>query len=228
MSMPQQFDYSAFFSYRNRENDKPLKGFNGEMRLVKLICEELSEQTDSRMGLKVFLDNEEIRIGNLFDTQIPQKLCKSVCMVAFYTPTYIDSTKTYCSRELCGMLQIEKVRQPFLKETYKGLIIPIMFRCSKEHIIIEELRSRKYFSFDEFDVSTDGRRITPSKKFKKAIEEIAKIIHELKQSFHGQILDNCQDFKLPSASDIENWIKKAPHIKSQQVVTNDPFPEMKM
>lgn len=57
-------------------------------------------------------------------------------------------------------------------------------------------------------------------------KDYCQIIHGLKQSFDGKILDNCQDFKLPSTSDIENWIKKAPHIQSQQVVKNDPFPKM--
>lgn len=219
------FKYATFFSYRRRENLHTHQDHDDEMRFVELLYDAISSRTNSIIGLKAFRDANAITLGDKWDPTIQQALCKSVCMVAFYTPTFIDKDKPYCARELKGILHIEQERATYLNGNpnlqHKGLVIPLFYYCKPKHII-PELNSRQGYFLDDFWLSTDHKRILPEKKFNQFVLTICHQIDAIHDQLKQQALTPCNQFDLPSAKDIQEWIEKVPRYQIKDDLEPEP------
>ena len=118
------FEYSAFISYRH-----------GRYKLAHKIINDLFEAISSELELlrteKVFIDRGRMKGGAFHEKVIAEALCKSVCMIVVFTPTYFNKDFPYCAREFRAMELMEKQRLLLLhgtRESVNGLIIPIVFR----------------------------------------------------------------------------------------------------
>lgn len=95
--------YSCFISYRHAEGEL-------HRRIIRDLFEALSEELELHVGEKIFLDEERLRGGFLYNEVIAEALCMSACMVLVYTPTYFDLEHSYCAREFRAMEALEEYR----------------------------------------------------------------------------------------------------------------------
>ena len=61
-------------------------------------------------GAKVYLDEEKLRVGDLFQEELATELCQSACLVMLFNRSYFDLTHHYCAREYQAMVQLEAQR----------------------------------------------------------------------------------------------------------------------
>src|SRR5687767_12877015 len=109
------YKYSCFISHQHQNElvDKFVKDFH---RL-------LSNEVELFIGdLDVFLD-ESMSPGDPIGKQIAVAMCKSVCMVAVYTPSYFSPKFIHCAAEYLSMEKLEKERLKLLppKQRTNGL-----------------------------------------------------------------------------------------------------------
>jgi hypothetical protein len=162
----------------------------------------------------LFIDDKRLRGGDLLDESIPRALCKSICMIIIYSPSYFDENYTYCAREFKGMEKLEKQRLLQLscpEQQEHGLIIPIIFR-GKKHFPKEIRDKRHYYDFSNY-YSCDNR-ISKHPKYVRTITEIAEVIHNAYLTFKDKdVFKECDKFMVPSKEEVMPWLKEAacPH-----------------
>ena len=94
------------------------------MRKIDDLCAALRNELAVMIEEDIFIDRERMRGGTLFDPSLARALCKSVCMVVIYTPTYFSKKHSYCAREYRAMETLEQQRLVRLDKQLK-------FDCSK-------------------------------------------------------------------------------------------------
>lgn len=118
------------------------------------------------------------------EKKIADDLCKSVCMILFYTPDYFSDSEKLCLREYMGMKQLEKERN-------FSLIVPVIIRGS--HYLPAEFESLPCFDFEKMLLHEDVRK---HPKFNTSLQKLAKyIIKRYTEIFDIQV--DCSRFKLP-------------------------------
>src|SRR5262245_39103047 len=113
------FQYGGYVSYRR---DQAIV-----QRFVKDLAQGLSYELAPLLDLAVFVD--ETQLGAAADENtIANAMCRSVCMIVVFTPTYFSESHPYCAREFRAMQQIETKRMSHLdrKKDGRGLIIPVV------------------------------------------------------------------------------------------------------
>src|SRR5688572_26629049 len=113
------YEYCCFISYPHGQN-------NVLVPLIKKIVEALEKEIGTQIRQEVWLDSKFLQGGHIIQDEIGARLCKSACMILFYTPLYFDSEHLYCARELKAMQYLEERRLKLLKEKGNGLIIPVI------------------------------------------------------------------------------------------------------
>ena len=100
------FEYSCFVSYRH-----------GQKRLMTNFIEQLVHGSEAYvepyLDLPIFFDRDGLRGGDLYEREFARVLCRSVCMIAVYTPTYFDREHAYCAREYRGMEMVEEAQKVY-------------------------------------------------------------------------------------------------------------------
>jgi hypothetical protein len=197
------FKYSCFISYA---------GFSSPQSLVaKEFIDQLKEALESEISLyvrlPVFLDQERLRGGDLFNEELATSICQSVCMICVFTPNYFDRNRTYCAREFRAMEILERRRLERLGDhNHKGAIIPIILRGSQA--LPEYIRSKRQFhDFSGFVVSRT--RLIRNPNFNRKISDIAAYIYDL---YNNNSEDHCRDchaFQLPAVDEIVPWMNSA-------------------
>jgi len=124
--------------------------------------------------------------GSSYPTELSQKLCKSVCMIAIMVPEYADSN--WCQAEWEAMERLEARR---LGEGRRGLIIPIALRRTAAEW--DSLLKRKPVDFSKVSVPEQQLR---SVKHSEEIQKIADKINELVSQI-GETGEDCGQFQLP-------------------------------
>jgi hypothetical protein len=198
------FEYACFISYPN-----------GQRELLKKIVRDLHEALANEIELyirdkKIFVDEKEIIGGEFYNEKLAKSICKSICMIVVFTPTYFNDEHLYCAREYRLMEKIEKARLKYLKERGLdniGLIIPIVFRG--EDVLPAEIKERRHVYFFERFYLSDVR-ICENQKYEEKIKEIAKIIHKISIKLDDlpEGFEDCDKFRLPEEKEIKEWLSK--------------------
>jgi hypothetical protein len=188
-------------------------------RIVNDLCEALSSELEAFREEPVFLDEDRLQGGYLYNEALAEALCNSACMILVFTPTYFSRDHTYCAREYRAMEKLETERLDLLSDSAggnRGLIIPIVFR-GEDHLPAEIREQRKYYDFSDFLLCDD--EIWRHPRYAVKIREIAEYIcarcEELENV--GPAFSECEDFALPSEEDARNWLHQATD-------TSIPFP----
>ena len=135
------FSNTCFISYRHG-------GHEHSRKLVESFYQALSGELDLYIrGSRVYLDRERLRGGDFFSQELATQLCRSVCMVLLFDPSYFDLASPYCAREYKAMLDLEEQRR-MCCPAGMGLIIPVIIRGEK--LLPDEIKnSRQFYSFEK-------------------------------------------------------------------------------
>jgi hypothetical protein len=192
------YEYCCFISYPHGQN-------NVLVPLVQKIVEALEKEIGAQTDKRVWLDSNFLQGGQILDNEIGAKLCKSACMILFYTPLYFDTEHIYCARELKAMQDLEEQRLKLLKEKGDGLIIPIIFRGEKKY----PLGTRwKYYKFTDIEMNDPVEQIPfrYAKEIRSIAEYIIERFNDLKAVAHLNEHD-CNQYSLPTAEDARKFVE---------------------
>jgi hypothetical protein len=186
------FEHACFVSYRHHPQSKPYGQF------IEIFCAEVSGELDMLLAEKLYIDSERLHGGEFFKPKIAEALCKSICMIVVFTPTYFHPKSTFCAREYFAMEQLERKRLARLeKQRGVGLILPVVLRGVEE--LPEGIRERHYY--DCQDIS--GRHLT--KRLSNTAQQIAKVIYErakLLAPIADELTCDCNLFEFPSEEEV--------------------------
>jgi hypothetical protein len=195
--MPCKFEYACFISYSHGQNDL-VRGFMDQFTAA------LGDELETLVELPIYLDKLRLQPGFMFNEALADALCRSVCMVAVYTPVY--ETKSYCGREFEAMVQLEARRRKLAGLPGEhGLIIPVVLR-GFEHLPLRLKGERQAEDFSQFTLA--DRQIRRNPKFGHKVQAIAQQIYghyRALQPIEANACDECTAFKLPAEHDLPAW-----------------------
>jgi TIR domain len=198
-----RFQYSCFISYRHLESELQVRVVND---LYKALCNELNVQ----LSCKVYLDEQRLRPGYRFNEALADALCRSVCLIVVFSPTYFDEENTYCTREWLGMLRLQQLRMNLLSaeaQRAMGFIIPIVIRGTKRlpRFIRDQIQ---YYNFEDFLLCQP--EMSKHEGYAKEIKKIADYVADLYDEFQSGPEDPCKEcanFRLPSEQEALQWLR---------------------
>jgi hypothetical protein len=169
-----KFEHACFISYKHPPKTASYDHFYRE------FVEAFRERLDYFLAteIRVYLDLDADP-GSSYPTELSQKLCKSVCMVAVMVPEYRESS--WCQAEWEAMKKLEAQR---LGPGQIGLIIPIALRRTADEW--NSVLKRKPVDFSKVSVPKSQLK---SAKHSEKIKAIAEIIN----NFVQQVTDTCVD-----------------------------------
>jgi hypothetical protein len=194
------FEFCCFISYPHGQS-------NVLVPFISDFVDGLEKEVYAQTSKKVFVDQKYLQGGDWLDEEIGPSICRSACMILFYTPLYFDTDHIYCARELKAMQDLEEKRLNLLKDKGKGLIIPIILRGEKK--FPEQLsKKRLYYNFTaiEFNNPTDIIRVKYSKEIKEIAEYIIDRCDQLEQ-VSGGLSHNCETFRLPNSDEAKEFVE---------------------
>jgi TIR domain-containing protein len=159
------FEHACFISYRHHEQSQLAE------RFILDLSEALRNELTLMIEEDIFVDRERMKGGMFFNPALAHALCKSVCMIVVYTPTYFSRVHTYCAREYRAMEMLEKARLIRLKDQRgreAGLIIPIILRGLES--LPDAIRAqRHYYTFERFCLSS--RELARNRQFEDRVSQ---------------------------------------------------------
>lgn len=191
---------ACFISYRHT-NDPDAHAF------VKAFVRQLKRQLSWWLpNAPVYFDEDGLKVGDLYNDELAYQLCRSACMVMFFSPLHFDVLHPYCALEYRAMLKLEETRlgATLADLRNKGLIFPVVFR-GLECLPAEISGSRNYENFDHIVVATDFQ----NRKCQIKLNEIAKQIFVRYRALQNAGIFNsgdCGQFKFPARADIDEWL----------------------
>src|SRR5262249_19433639 len=131
---------------------------HGQHELVKTFVDQLKRaleaELDARLDEKVYIDEERLKPGDLYNEALAADICGSVCMIVVYSPRY--ERHVYCRREFAGMESLEQARRQMLDdkaEPPRGFIIPVVLRGEAD--LPERITGRRHYTdFSQFTLAT--------------------------------------------------------------------------
>jgi hypothetical protein len=193
------FKYSCFISYCHGQHELM-------QQFMKELTDALKAYVEPWVGAPVFIDEERLKPGYLFNEALAEALCHSVCMIVVYSPSYED--RPYCLREYAAMEALQEKRFRMMGRTIcgdQGMIIPIIFR-GKEFIPPKLKSLIHYANFSKFTLAETGIKNNPP--YIKEIEDIATHIYQLHSDLRRWGADNCEDcasFVIPDEAILKSW-----------------------
>jgi hypothetical protein len=175
-------------------------------RFVDQVAKALADCLEPWLTESVWIDKDRLHAGDLIDDALAGALCRSVCMIVLYSPTY--QHHKYCLRELKAMQILQERRMRMLERSFgrdRGLIIPLVLRGTKEDLP-EDIRHVHFGDFSTFSLHND--KLADNPLFVAKIDEIARFIYEMHTCFQQVDCNPCADcgsFQLPPESDVEPW-----------------------
>lgn len=209
------FEFCCFISYPHGQD-------NVLVPFVNDFVDGLSKEIKAQTRKKIWIDYNFLKGGDRINEEIGPSICKSACMIVFYTPLYFDAEHTYCAREFRAMELLEKQRLEHLTEKGHGLIITVILRGAKRFPKALEA-SRKYYKFDDIELNDPVDKI--QFRYKKELKEIAEYIVDRCESLDEvatEIKHDCDVFCLPSEDDARDYIKTV--LKKKIQPNPDPYP----
>jgi hypothetical protein len=201
------FEYCCFISYSHNQGELPDRFIKD---LYKTLSGEIGALTSEINTCCV--DWDRLRGGDFYNEIISKSICRSVCMIMVYTPTYFDRNHMYCAREFKAMEKIESKRLRLIGELSgnHGLIIPIVYRG--ENYIYPDIKSkRQYYNFSGYFPGRNGENsLLSHPTYGPQLKEIAEYIYEryllLKDLWNVSL--RCRNFKLPSEKEAQKLLKR--------------------
>lgn len=196
------FQYSCFISYRHTTQ---YKGKSFTQRIV----EDLKAELELRVAHEVFRDTERLRGAEFYQEALATALCRSVCMVVLFWPTYFSEQHTFCAREFKAMEQLEQERLRALEdqaERQNGLIVVIALRDFR--LIPAEIRQNRLCKdFESYTLKPNMRR---DPGFQQDVLEISRYIADRVRLFERLRYQSrdCAEFRLPAEQDVLPWIRE--------------------
>lgn len=193
------FDFCCFISYPHGQK-------NVLVPIIENFVEALGNEIYAEMtGKEIFVDQEFLKGGEWLDETIGPSICKSACMILFYTPLYFDANHIYCARELKAMELLEKQRMDLLNDRGKGLIISIILRGPKK--FPEALKNRMYHDFS--DIAFNASRNSIRARYAEEIKEIAQYIIERCERLDtiNELSHDCDDHSLPDEEEAKDFVE---------------------
>lgn len=171
-------------------------------RFVDQLVDSLRSSIEPYMDLKVFIDEERLRPGYLYNEALAEAICQSLCMIAVFVPKYLDHD--YCRRELHAMRQVEDRRRAALGSAarHQGFVIPVILRGDIADLPTKIKGHVHCCDFSGF--TTAARRLARTGECVRKIDDIAKFIYELQKSWAQEIHD-CSTFVLPTSQEADEW-----------------------
>lgn len=203
------FKYSCFISYRHVQ-------FGLGKQFMTHFLEALKSHIELELELnEVYLDEERLKGGYLFNQALSDALCHSICMILIFTPTYFNVKKSYCAREYLAMKRLEKRRTKLLNK-HNGLIIPIVLKGA-DALPSEIKNERHFYDFSDYSLATPD--ILSHPKHNQQIAEIAQYIRKLYQTMveAGHDPQNeCENHIIPSEGEILPWLEELVNLRPQK------------
>jgi hypothetical protein len=199
------FEHACFISYRHHEQSRIAE------RFIDDLCSALRNELALQMDEDLYVDRQRMRIGTVFNEALAGALCRSVCMVLIYTPTYFSRQHLYCAREFKAMEAIEDrrlSRLPGRDRREHGLILPVVLRGMSS--LPEMLSSRRHcYNFERFSLTS--RTLARNKTFEAEVREMAEVIlhrKRLLETVGTDLTGDCDEFSFPSEELVRPWIEE--------------------
>jgi hypothetical protein len=199
---------ACFISYRHT-------GDHDAHTFVKVFVRQLRKQLKWWLpNSPIFFDEDGLKVGDQFNEELAFQLCRSACMVMFFSPLHFDLLHPYCALEYQAMLRLEEQRLgPAVADLRnKGLIFPVVFRGLE--FLPQEIRSsRNYENFDNIVVESDFEQ----RDCQKRLMEIARQIYLRYVALSNTgVFDttDCQRFRFPEKMAIRGWLMQVSQIRS--------------
>jgi hypothetical protein len=202
------YKYCCFVSYPHGQNDVLVP-------LIEKFVEALEKEIGAQIRNEIWLDRKLLKGGQILDAKVGSALCKSACMLMFYTPLYFDLEHLYCAQELQAMMDLETKRLQSLQEKDNSLIIPIILRGEQKFPLN---KNKLYYKFTDIDFNNPVEQIPT--KYAKEIRLIAEYIierfDELAQVVDAP-LDDCNTYSLPSEDEAKAFVESVTKKKMTSV-----------
>jgi len=198
------FEHACFISYRHHEQSALAEKF------IEELCAALRSELSVLIEEDIYIDRNRMRGGTFFNTALAVALCKSVCMIVVFTPTYFSKKHPYCAREFRAMETLEKKRLDRMREGLKaetGLIIPIVLR-GEASLPAHIKNARHYYSFERFSLTS--RNLSKNPRFEGIVREIAEEVYARKRMLDAvadDVCGDCNDFEFPTEAEIGPWLE---------------------
>jgi len=215
------FEHACFVSYRHHEQSALAERFLAD------LCAALRNELTVLVEEDIFVDRERLRGGIFFDPALARALCRSICMVVIYTPTYFSRLKPYCAREYRAMEMLEEKRLSRVQKALArecGLIIPIVLRGVKS-LPIRISGLRQFYDFEKFSLTS--RELAKNRQFEISIREIAAEIESRKQMLSTVAADvtcDCDMFSIPTEAEAHAWLDTFTVPANATPAPASPFP----
>jgi len=187
--------YSCFISYCHGEGELMRRFIDDLLAALKCYLDPFFDE-------KIYIDEQRLEPGYLYNEALATALCQSVCMIVVYVPKY--ERHNYCLREFEAMERIEIRRKQIMNISRdKGMIFPIILRGAPP----EKLRSRRQL-IDFSKYTTITPKITRNRKYVEEIDRTAQAIYAIFQDLRssGQdVCSNCDEFVLPAEQEVQPW-----------------------
>jgi hypothetical protein len=199
---------ACFVSYRHTD-DPDAHAF------VKAFVRQLKKQLKWWLpNAPIFFDEDGLKVGDRFNDELAFQLCRSACMVMFFSPLHFDVLHPYCALEYQAMLLLEEKRLGAAEEDLrnKGLIFPVVFR-GLDCLPREISGSRGYENFDHIVVESDFEQ----RDCQQRLMEIARQIYSRYVALsNAGVFDtmDCRQFRFPNKGQIQIWLNEVSQIRS--------------
>ncbi|WP_234683515.1 toll/interleukin-1 receptor domain-containing protein [Bradyrhizobium monzae] len=162
----------------------------------------------------IFFDEEGLKVGDSFNAELAYQLCRSACMVMFFSPLHFDLRHPYCALEYRAMLRLEKQRlgAAVVDLRNKGLIFPVVFR-GVECLPSEIVSTRHYENFNHVVCESDFKKRDCQARIKELANQIYLRYVALNNA--GVFANmNCRQFSFEDEVEISAWLTQVSQIRS--------------
>ena len=198
---------ACFISYRHTDADSQL--------FVKAFVRQLRKQLNLWLpNAPVYFDEAGLKVGDLYNEELADELCRSVCMVMFFLPLHFDTNHPYCALEYKAMLDLEQKRlgQGVADLRNKGLIFPVVYR-GLDDLPAEIKDTRNYENFEHLCVESDFEQ----RDCQARLMELSKQIYIRYRALANANLirsDECKQFRFPDRASIRPWLEGVSPIRA--------------
>ncbi len=195
------FSHCCFISYRHT------KGYKGQAETHRIV-EELKAELEMRVAGEVFRDIERLKGAEFYNEALARALCRSVCMVVLFWPTYFDDAHLFCAREFKAMekLEAERLLRLPVDERVHGLILVLALRDFDR--IPDEIKKKRLCR--DFSAYMMKRNLRQDPHFQGEVREIARYIADRCLAFGrlaSDVFTDCASFNLPSEDEVRPWVQ---------------------
>ncbi len=202
---------ACFISYRHTDDpDAHL--------FVKAFVRQLKRQLKWWLpNADVFFDEDGLKVGDQFNEELAFQLCRSACMIVFFSPLHFDVHHPYCALEYKAMLELEQRRLGLAEAELrnKGLVFPVVFR-GVDCLPAEIKDHRNYEKLDHIIVEADFEHRDCQARFNELAKQIYQRYVALRNAgvFGGE---DCKDFRFPDRAAIRDWLEGVSQIRSTRM-----------